>query len=343
VNALAVSTAKQYDSHMRYFVRFCVLYGITDELRGPSESALIRFVAFCARTAKHVSCVQYLKGIKSYYRDHGHSDFAAPGTYRALYRVLKGVRRSGAGGVTRKCAITPEMLSLYLAKLIKHQPFAAATRACVLVAFFGFFRKSNVATATDAPWTTTHCLRVMDIEFLAAEYALRITVRRTKTVQFGERDVVVHIAGLAGNVLDPVAAWLDHIRASAPGSVLPAFAWAHEGRHAPYTQDYLVGAAKAMATMGGVDPASVSGHSFRRGGATFAFLAGVDDLLIQQQGDWRSIVYRAYITVPAKVALRTTSEMLRVAATGQCAGRIVPAVEPFGHLGVPCADAFGIL
>ena len=54
VDALAVSTAKQYDAHMRYLIRFCVSFGVTEELQCPSESLLIRFVAFCARTASVV-------------------------------------------------------------------------------------------------------------------------------------------------------------------------------------------------------------------------------------------------------------------------------------------------
>ena len=54
----------------------------------------------------------------------------------------------------------------------------------------------------------------------------------------------------------------------------------------------LVLAAKRMAELVGVDPGSVSGHSFRRGGASYAFRAGVPDVLIQYQGDWRSMAYR---------------------------------------------------
>ena len=45
----------------------------------------------------------------------------------------------------------------------------------------------------------------------------------------------------------------------------------------------------------GVDVTSYSGHSFRRGGASFALECGVPSELIQAQGDWRSDVYLSYL------------------------------------------------
>ena len=45
----------------------------------------------------------------------------------------------------------------------------------------------------------------------------------------------------------------------------------------------------------GLRPSNFSPHSFRRGGATFAFQAGVPEHPIQQHGDWRSEAYRRYL------------------------------------------------
>ena len=45
----------------------------------------------------------------------------------------------------------------------------------------------------------------------------------------------------------------------------------------------------------GVDPSQFSGHSFRRGGATFAHRMGVSPLLIKLMGDWSSDAYMSYI------------------------------------------------
>lgn len=37
-----------------------------------------------------------------------------------------------------------------------------------------------------------------------------------------------------------------------------------------------------------------TGHSFRRGGATYAFRSGVPGELIQVMGDWKSDAYKRY-------------------------------------------------
>ena len=45
----------------------------------------------------------------------------------------------------------------------------------------------------------------------------------------------------------------------------------------------------------GLDPNHYSSHSFRRGGATWAFKCGVSAELIQLQGDWKSDAYKLYL------------------------------------------------
>jgi len=42
------------------------------------------------------------------------------------------------------------------------------------------------------------------------------------------------------------------------------------------------------------DPATYAGHSFRRGGATAMFLAGVPEATIAAHGRWKSLAYREY-------------------------------------------------
>lgn len=45
----------------------------------------------------------------------------------------------------------------------------------------------------------------------------------------------------------------------------------------------------------GLDASKFSAHSFRRGGASFAFEAGVPAELIKVQGDWQSDAYLVYL------------------------------------------------
>ena len=48
----------------------------------------------------------------------------------------------------------------------------------------------------------------------------------------------------------------------------------------------------------GLEPAKYSGHSLRRGGATFAFQCGIPAEFIKMQGDWRSDAYLLQLLIP---------------------------------------------
>ena len=86
--------------------------------------------------------------------------------------------------------------------------YAALWAMCL--AFFGYFRKSNVATKTTSRFSDGKCIRYCDVRVDAAQYALAITPPGSKTHQFGAAPMV-GVAGQRGHPLDPVAAWADHI------------------------------------------------------------------------------------------------------------------------------------
>ena len=57
----------------------------------------------------------------------------------------------------------------------------------------------------------------------------------------------------------------------------------------------------------GLSPGLYAGHSFCRGGATHAFLAGVPVELIKMLGDWKSDSVQLYLTVSLQVRLMTSN------------------------------------
>ena len=61
--------------------------------------------------------------------------------------------------------------------------------------------------------------------------------------------------------------------------------------------------------VGVCDNTLYSTHSFRRGGATFAFKCGVSPNLIKSQVDWASDCYRKYIALSISDKLETTKKM----------------------------------
>ena len=52
-----------------------------------------------------------------------------------------------------------------------------------------------------------------------------------------------------------------------------------------------------------------TGHSFRRGGATYAFRSGVPGELIQVMGDWKSDAYKRYFDFSFDTMLSVSSRM----------------------------------
>jgi hypothetical protein len=68
-------------------------------------------------------------------------------------------------------------------------PFNAAFTAAMLVAFFGFFRKANICPAkiSRTPAEDTSPVRRCDFEFSPGLALVWVILRRTKTIQYGQR------------------------------------------------------------------------------------------------------------------------------------------------------------
>ena len=52
---------------------------------------------------------------------------------------------------------------------------------------------------------------------------------------------------------------------------------------------------KQVLDKAGLNPDLFSGHSFRRGGASFLFSVGASQLMVQILGGWSSLVYTRYL------------------------------------------------
>ena len=61
----------------------------------------------------------------------------------------------------------------------------------------------------------------------------------------------------------------------------------------------------------GIDPKLYAGHSFRRGGASFAYQSGVPIELIKALGDWRSDTILIYLTMPLTIRLKTANMLCK--------------------------------
>ena len=72
----------------------------------------------------------------------------------------------------------------------------------------------------------------------------------------------------------------------------PAFTYS-KGRFINYNQ--FTTRLKTVLGKAGLNPDLFSGHSFRRGGASFLFSVGATQLMVQVLGGWSSMVYTRYL------------------------------------------------
>jgi hypothetical protein len=146
---------------------------------------------------------------------------------------------------------------------------------------------------------------------------------------------------MRGCSLDPVQAWLEHVRINdLTGRQLglcQAFSYKGSQCRQPKLHSDLVNAAKDMAGFLGFSRDVVAGHSFCRVGDFFAYQVGVPDVLIQQQRYWISCCYQEYIVLSLDVSLSATRDMLRCSAQQSAAACLAPrraAEAPVDHVNV---------
>ena len=291
-----------------YFIRFCTLFGLTRFIFAKDELTFMRYVVWLAPTCTHDTISNYLHGVRVLYQQQGLGHPFTDMPFLAMLR--RGVRRVRGSNPKKKAPVTPALLASWRLLMAPNNAMHASLWACMLVAFFGFFRKSTVAPASACLADPDLHLTRGDITVDTQRYCLVIRVPKSKTNPFRERVDRIYIAGRAGCSLDPVAAYQNMVAASRAPANAPAFSFIRGGACCPITHSSLVRNTKQYAAAVGMNPADFSGHSYRRGGATFAFAARVPDILIQQQGLWASLCYRGYIDTPVEARLLASSMML---------------------------------
>ena len=214
-----------------------------------------------------------------------------------LSSVLKGLKRELGARVIRKSPVTPELLLRLCGALSPSSSLDRAVWTACLLMFFtlllvlppshkGFLPLKH-RTRTD--FTKPDPL---------APPGLNLTVKWSKTIQFGDRKAVFPLPLLAPHPLCPVSA-LHTAFGNDPIPLRdgPAFWVARDDVWSPLLY-------KSALRQVGLDPNLFAAHSFRRGGATRAFAMGLPGELIRVMGDWRSDAYQGYLDFPLQTRVQ---------------------------------------
>jgi hypothetical protein len=273
---------------------------------------LYAYVAWLQRTCNHGTIKGYLAGLQFYLRQFGQVNWDH---YVRMHRLLGGVKRTKGVNQRVKRPVTLPMLALWHAR----HPDPTSEQRCVHVAalfgVLGMLRRSNlVPGAVDGLARPRHLTR-KDIVFDPTLYALKLTIRYSKTLQFQEKRHEIWIAGERGAVLDPVKIWLDYVALHPtlrPDQ--PAFVFGDPSGYTALGYKGLAAGVKQLCADLGLDPRDYATHSLRRGGASAALASGLAPYFTMYQGDWASDSYLKYYEVRTQDKIRITRMMVSMLA-----------------------------
>jgi hypothetical protein len=256
---------------------------------------------------------KYVGSVRSLHKMH---NVEAP-AYKTNYhynRTMQGIKRELGGTTHQKLHMTVEILSLMATRIDKGDRNERMFFAACLLAFFTFFRKSSFTCPSEKGFNPLKHLRRRDITFQSASLAT-VESQWSKTNQFRERLMKFPIVASVRGDLDAVTHLRQYFAEDQCGGDEPAFrVWKKGYKAAPLTGNWFVKKLKEVLVRCGVDATLYSGHSFRSGGATWAFTCGLPTELIKAQGDWTSDAYMRYLRLPWEC---------RIVAAARLAGRRV--------------------
>ena len=302
--AFTDNTKKAYRVHRKCYLSFCQRMGVAPV---PASSQLLcQYAAFLSNRLKYQSVKQYMNIIRLLHKEWGLPN-PCEGNF-SVAMTLRGIRRHLGDKVTRKAPMTPDLLRSILESLDVSSLFGASIWAAALLMFFGLLRRSNVLVPETGFDPNKH-LRRSDLSF--SQEGLRVRIRWTKTLQYKQSVLLIPYPWDKGNPLCPTQAVFNAVRLSpAAPAEGPALVLDKSGRPSPLTPSIFITRIRGALQGKTKDVKDFAGHSFRRGGATWAFSQDISVDQIKLLGQWSSDAYAAYILPTNSGLSKTTHTMV---------------------------------
>ena len=132
-----------------------------------------------------------------------------------------------------------------------------------------------------------------------------LLVRYSKTIQFGQRVCSLPYVACEDSRLCPVRAILKHFGYSKLAQSRPLFNFVKSGVEVQFSNAFFMKRLRDLLRQTGHPASSISCHSFRRGGASLAYMVGMSAVDIKQRGDWKSNAFERYLTISPATSLRS--------------------------------------
>ena len=285
--AFAKGTYSNLRTQFRCYLSFCVYFK-----RKPLPADLqtiCGFVQFLSRSIKPPSIRNYLSGVKLLHIFMGY-EYRFGESFH-LHLTLRGIERIHQYVPRRAIPITIKTLTSVQTLSQSFSSLERAVFACGLLLFFTLARAGSILpSSTKTP--SSQFLTSSRVNL--AKEGLLVTLIHTKNIQFGRRRL--HIPLLrTDSPICPVKAYLASQSGHHSGLSTPAFVYVDGNITRWLTKSIFIDTFRSLLQRANIpDARSYTGHSFRRGGASWAFQSGIPGELIQIIGDWASDAYKRY-------------------------------------------------
>ena len=289
--AFAESTKHCYQSHLRSYMRFCLFYS---RVPVPVDILTLKaYAAFLARSIKPSSMGGYFNIIRLLHLERGYPNPLENNW--ELNMVRRGIARQLGVPPAQKLPITLEILQKMYDLVDLSLSHNKAFWAACLVVFFGLLRKSSLLPKSALVDFSQTLLR-SDVIMMCQDSCI-IQVRKSKTIQFGQRVLELPFSTCSNVALCPVITLLDHLTCSKLKPNMPLFSYVLEGSVYHITHTSFVEKLRGYLLRLGYPAKDYSGHSLRRGGCSLCYSAGMSTIDIKLRGDWKSLAFERYIFV----------------------------------------------
>ncbi|KAK4698554.1 hypothetical protein P7C70_g7720, partial [Phenoliferia sp. Uapishka_3] len=238
---------------------------------------------------------------------------------KALWRIAKrGVKALAPVGAILARAVDMSDLE-YVISTLKvtgddANPHDIAFKACILATFHSMARlrettSERVKSPVKGYTATTSSVRWVAATPTSAARAL-IHIPYDKTHQEAGRDLII-VSQSANPAMCPLIALQHHIAVNNPPPTMGLFSYFEDNKPGvlrQMTKSYLVNNFNRILLPGG--RSKISGHSFRRGGATYYLTMKVNPEIIQAVGGWKGTSsFLLYWRQHSLIAARTMADL----------------------------------
>lgn len=306
VQALAPSTRTNLLTQYKAYLFFCFHFSIP---HFPFQEEVVQlFAQYLGNNFKAPKSVQnYIYGLQTI-AQLKEWEFPNLGSSGMKF-LFKGITKSLAHLPSRAQPINPVIL-LEISKLINFSdPFQVSAWAVMVLGFLLFCRLSNLLPVSNTCVDMRRQLSRSDVRI--SEDSVVVSFKWSKTRQDFNKILNIPLASAPGSLLCPKQALLRVCKLSKATPTSHLFAYKNQDTLSVISQVEFVQFFRKILNSAGFNGDAFSGHSFRRGGATWAFLCGVPSESIKTHGDWASDCYQIYLDPSLHQRLQTSQNMLK--------------------------------